>query len=150
VRAAPLWATDPHHARLVGLLADLLVALPVAPLQLPLPTDLPARHVARAILAEPAAERSIDELARAAGASRRTVERRFRHETGLSPVAWRQRARVLEALRLLAEGQAVTTVAASVGYSTPSAFTAVFRRHTGTTPSRHFEPEPAAGRFPRR
>jgi AraC-like DNA-binding protein len=140
VREAPLYASVPHHRHLVGLLGHVLSGLPAAPLQLPLPSEAAARHVALAILEDPADDRPIDLLARDAAASRRSIERRFRAETGLSPAAWRQRARVLYALRLLAEGRSVTSVAVAVGYSTPSAFAAVFRQHTGAPPSRSLRP----------
>ena len=51
---------------------------------------------------------------------------------------WRQRSRLVEALRRLAAGQAVTRVALDVGYCSPSAFIVAFRREMGTTPRRYF------------
>ena len=42
-------------------------------------------------------------------------------ETGLSFSQWRQQARLLEAMRLLADGVAVTTVAMELGYGNQSA-----------------------------
>jgi AraC-like DNA-binding protein len=56
----------------------------------------------------------------------------------MSVGAWRQRLRLLEGLRLLAAGSSVTEVAMEVGYSTSSAFGAMFVRETGTTPARYF------------
>jgi AraC-like DNA-binding protein len=53
---------------------------------------------------------------------------------------WRQRHRLITALRLLAEGTPVTEVAMRVGYSTPSAFTALFTRTMGQPPSRYTAP----------
>ena len=76
------------------------------------------------------------------GAGRRTVERRFLAETGMSVATWRQRLRLVAALRLLAAGEPVSRVALTVGYSTPSAFGAMFVRHMGTTPARYFSPPP--------
>jgi len=76
------------------------------------------------------------------GASRRTLERTFVAETGLTIGAWRQRQRLLRALELLAQGEPVTTVALTVGYRTPSAFTAMFHEQLGTTPTRYFRPDP--------
>lgn len=138
VRRAPLWADRPADARLVGVVVDLLEGLPAAPLQLPLPRDRRALEVAGALAADPAAEVTVAALARRAGASRRTIERRFRAETGMSVATWRQRLRLVEALRLLAAGEPVSRVAPAVGYSTPSAFGAMFVRHMGTTPGRYF------------
>jgi AraC-like DNA-binding protein len=41
-------------------------------------------------------------------------------------------------LPLLASGEVVSRIAARVGYETPSAFIAAFRRETGTTPAAYF------------
>jgi AraC-like DNA-binding protein len=139
VATAPLRGHEPADRRLAGVLGDLLVALPVAPLQLPMPVDPRAVAVAESLIADPGSDLSVTELARAAGASRRTIERSFLSDTGMSVGSWRQRLRLLEALRLLASGESVTRVAAAVGYSTPSAFGAMFRRETGTTPARYFD-----------
>ncbi|HEU4421292.1 MAG TPA: helix-turn-helix transcriptional regulator [Pilimelia sp.] len=137
-RLAPLDGRIPAHERLVGVLLDVLRPLPVAPLRLPMPTEPRAAAVARALAADPAATDSVAGLARRAGASRRTLERVFTAETGMSVGRWRQRLRLIEALRLLADGAAVTAVAAQVGYATPSAFGAAFVRELGVSPGRYF------------
>jgi AraC-like DNA-binding protein len=63
----------------------------------------------------------------------------------LSFRAWRQQVRLLGALERLAAGQAVTTVAWELGYESPSAFGAMFRRALGTTPGRYFASEVSRG-----
>ena len=68
----------------------------------------------------------------------RTLERVFERETKLPFGAWRQQARLLRALEALASGEPVTTVALDLGYETPSAFIAMFRRAFGVSPSRYF------------
>ena len=138
VRTAPLYGDDPRDARLVAVIVDLLEELPAAPLQLPLPADRRARDVAALLLDDPAREATVHDLARQVGASRRTIERAFRTDTGMSVGTWRTRLRLVEALRLLAAGEPVSRVATTVGYSTPSAFGAMFVRHMGTTPARYF------------
>ena len=138
VRACPLDLRQPAAERLVGVLLDQLAALPVAPLRLPLPTDARARRVADALLADPTDGSTVDQLARRAGTSRRTVERLFRAETRLSFGRWRQRMRLVVALRLLAAGEPVTHVAHAVGYATPSAFGVMFTRELGVSPARYF------------
>jgi AraC-like DNA-binding protein len=142
LRLVPLDLTVPAHDRLVGVLADQVAALPDAPLQLPEPRDPRARAVAELLAADLSAAAPPDALARRAGASRRTVERLFRAETGMSLGQWRVRLRLVEALRLLAAGQDVTSVAYAVGYSTPSAFCAMFVRELGVSPGRYFHPLP--------
>jgi AraC-like DNA-binding protein len=51
---------------------------------------------------------------------------------------WRTTARLAAALPLLAAGTPVATTAHQVGYATPSAFVAAFRREIGTTPADYF------------
>lgn len=141
VRRCPLDLDDDPSARLVGVLVDQLAGLPDTPVRLPWPGDPQARALAELLTSEEAAHSSLDDLARQVGASRRTLERRFAADTGLGIAAWRRRQRLVHALRLLAEGTPVTDVAVRVGYSTPSAFTAMFTAAMGAPPSRHASPE---------
>jgi AraC-like DNA-binding protein len=78
------------------------------------------------------------EIARRFGFGVRTLERRFAAETGMTFGQWRRHARFLRALRLLAEGRAVKTVARDAGYRSASAFVAAFSETFGTTPGRYF------------
>lgn len=137
VARAPLWPDDPADARLIGVLADQIAALDDAPLHLPMPADPRALEVAHILLADCADDRTVDQLAHAAATSRRTLERLFAAETGLTVGRWRTQARVHAAVRLLDDGESVTRVAAEVGYSTPSAFGAAFRQVLGTSPGRY-------------
>jgi AraC-like DNA-binding protein len=135
VSHAPLDLAVAEHNRLIGVLSDQLRALPQAPLQLRLPSDPRALAMARLL----AAGSEVAAAVRTAGASRRTLERLFLGETGMSLGAWRRRQRLVEALRLLAEGESVTAVAHRVGYSTSSAFGFAFHRELGQTPARYFQ-----------
>lgn len=128
---------SPEH-RLMSVILDQIRVLPVAPLSLPMPKDGRLRRLAEALLDDPADGRGLDAWAREAGASARTLARLFRRETSMSFRAWRQQLRLLRALEMLAAGQSVTTVALDLGYDSPSAFTAMFRRALGTTPKRYF------------
>ncbi|GAB3918678.1 AraC family transcriptional regulator [Microlunatus endophyticus] len=119
------------------LLSDLRPASQ-ATIALPLPTDRRARDVADQLLADPTDQRSLDELARAVGSSARTLLRVFSSETGLTFNQWRVHARLQAAVGQLAQGEPVSRVARLVGYATPSAFVAAFRRVTGHTPASYF------------
>jgi AraC-like DNA-binding protein len=138
VMTAPLRRDEPEHVRLVGVIVDQLRTVPQAPLRLPFPSDPRARALADAFLSDPGSTAGIDELARRCGASRRTLERLFVVDVGASIGAWRRRCRLVEALRLLADGRPVTAVAHDVGYSTPSAFGAMFRAELGVAPRDYF------------
>jgi AraC-like DNA-binding protein len=124
---------------LLELLLDELTVLPLTPLDLPMPRDARGRRAAAWIRADPAARHTLAEVARASAASARTLERLFRGETGLPFGVWRQRARLLRSLQLLAEGETVGAAANAVGYESTSAFVAAFRRALGTTPGRYFK-----------
>jgi AraC-like DNA-binding protein len=88
----------------------------------------------RALLAHPENDDNLDIWAERVSASSRTLSRLFQRETGLSFVAWRQQARLAEALSRLALGQPIAVVARQLGYASASAFTAMFRRSLGATP----------------
>lgn len=78
----------------------------------------------------------VTELAAMAGVSRRQIERRFRNATGMSPTSFITRARLDEACRRLRDGShAIGKIALDLGFYDQSAFTRLFRRHLGTTPS---------------
>lgn len=104
------------------------------PLTLQVPGDDRIDAIARALLADAADGRGLDDWAQELGLSERTISRAFRRATGLSFVQWRQVLRVHEALTLLAEGHDVHAISESLGYAQPSTFIAAFRRVMGTTP----------------
>jgi AraC-like DNA-binding protein len=125
------------EGRAIALLLDQLVAIEVVPLQLPLPRDPRAARAAGLLATSAGTRRSLASVGRAAGASPRTLQRLFAAETGLTFEKWRQRARLIRAVELLSEGRKVTRVALEVGYDSPSAFIAMFRRELGSTPRRY-------------
>ncbi|MDN7516206.1 helix-turn-helix domain-containing protein [Burkholderia sp. AU45251] len=108
---------------------------PEQPLRLPSGQDRRLARVCDALLEHPADQRTLTEWADEVGASSRTLARLFTAETGLSFSQWRQQARISAARPLLASGCAVIAVAAELGYETTSAFSTVFRRFVGMTPS---------------
>lgn len=128
---------SPERARLRAVLLDQLRASPQQPLHLPAPATPLLRAVCDRLRADPADQRTLTELGRAAGASDRTLSRLFRADLGMTFPQWRTQLRLHHALVLLAEGLPVTTVAHRCGWSSASAFIDVFRRTFGHTPGRH-------------
>lgn len=131
---------DARRARLAGVLLDEVRDARVAPLHLPAPRDPHLRALAAGLERDPGDRRTLLQWGRALGASERTLARRFAEETGLGFRAWRQQLRILRGLELLADGRGVVEVALELGYESPSAFVAMFRRQLGTTPGRYFAP----------
>ena len=76
--------------------------------------------------------------ARDSGASPRTVARLFRQELGTTFVQWRQQVLLAKALAMAARRVPMSTIAAELGYASPSAFSAMVRRSVGAPPSRFF------------
>ena len=134
-----LYREDGPEGRLVQVLIDQLDSTGQAPLHLPVPEDARLKRVTDALLADPADKRDLAQWARLAGASARTLERAFQAETGMTFRAWRQQARLLAALTALAGRRPVTQVALDLGYDSPSAFIAMFRRAFGVSPGRFFQ-----------
>jgi AraC-like DNA-binding protein/quercetin dioxygenase-like cupin family protein len=135
--------TEPSQRRLADLLVDLVGQTGTSPLSLPLPRDKRARRLAERLLDDPADRLPIERLAAVSGASLRTLQRLFPAETGLTPDAWRIRAKLQHAVVLLTEGDSVTEAALASGYGGPSAFISAFRRSFGQTPGRF---RPSAGK----
>jgi AraC-like DNA-binding protein len=95
-----------------------------------------ALRVATALELDPADTPRIHDLAVELGVSDRTLERAFTADASMSLGEWRQRARICRAIRLLSGGGNVQDVALEVGYATPSAFVAAFKRYAGDTPGK--------------
>jgi AraC-like DNA-binding protein len=123
---------------LIDVIIDQLEAIEMMALQLPNPTDPRALRVAAVLLNDPSDRRPLTLLCKVAGASKRTVERLFQEDAGMSFGKWRQQLRLMQAMQLLAGGAKVTHAALEAGYSTPSAFISMFRKSLGTTPARFF------------
>ena len=123
---------EERHVALVVL--DEIRAGRPEPFGLPFPNDPTARHIAELVLLDLADDRTLTELAKATGTTTRTAARHFVSESGFTFTEWRQRARVLASFERLASGASVLDVALSLGYTSSSAFTTMFRRITGRTP----------------
>lgn len=131
-----LAALQRSHAE--ALLSDLLTPIPVTAFNVPFPADQLAGPVARALRDNPSDQRTLADWGRAVGASERTLARAFVAGAGVPFGRWRAQLRIQAALPLLAGGEPVSRVARRVGYGTPSAFIAAFRRETGITPAAYF------------
>ena len=92
------YAPNTRDGRVMRLILDELLVLPVLPLHLQMPSD-------------PRLLRICERL---------------------------QQVRLLRALELLATGEKIINVALALGYESPSAFTTMFRKQLGQTPSQYF------------
>lgn len=88
-----------------------------------------------AMHSQPARSWLLSDLAAEAGMSRARFAARFREVTGQTPADYLAAWRVLVAQDLLRGGRALKSVALDVGYGSVSAFSRVFARHAGCTPT---------------
>ncbi|AZU57911.1 AraC family transcriptional regulator [Ralstonia pseudosolanacearum] len=105
------------------------------PLDLPMPTDKRLRALCERVMADPGTPLTFDALAREVGASTRTLARRFRDELGVNFSQWRQQAVLASAIPLMSQGLPLSRIAQALGYNSQSAFSAMFRRAFGQSPS---------------
>jgi transcriptional regulator GlxA family with amidase domain len=79
---------------------------------------------------------TLDDIAARARTSTRTLNRRFREQTGTTPMQWLLRTRIRQAQYLLeATDHPVDRIATQVGFGSPTAFRDRFKRIVGTTPN---------------
>jgi AraC-like DNA-binding protein/mannose-6-phosphate isomerase-like protein (cupin superfamily) len=138
----PTYQLKGRDGRIMSLILDEIRLMPVLPLRTPLPMEPRLAQVCHALLQSPEIPVEIDEVAGKLGMSRSTFTRLFRSETKMSFGQWQQQARLLASLSRIAAGEPVTRVAIDLGYASPSAFTAVFRKVLGVPPSRYFSALP--------
>lgn len=133
-----------HGARIANQVARRLVVSPhreggqAQYVAQPVPTR-PGHGLARAIdwaIAHLDRPIAVEDLARAAALTPRTLVRRFGAEMGCPPHRWLVRQRVLAAQRVLEESEgSIEEVAAAVGFETAQTLRLHFRRLLRTTPT---------------
>ncbi len=95
---------------------------------------------------DPARNWTLEQLSAAAGASRASLSRRFQDLVGEPPMTFLKNWRMALAADLLAQpDESVSTVAEKVGYATPFAFSAAFKRVRGMSPQEHRTAARASG-----
>ncbi len=81
---------------------------------------------------------TLADIASHAALSGRTLNRRFREQTGTTPLQWLHRARLRRAQHLLeTTGHPVERIAEQVGFTSPTTFRDRFKRLVGTSPARY-------------
>ncbi|WP_133490755.1 helix-turn-helix transcriptional regulator [Alcanivorax sp. 24] len=126
---------DTFYQRLQALILSEIFSLESMPLHLPMPRDRRLQVICQALMAAPRQDWTLDDWGLEVGASARTLSRLFTQELGMSFGEWRQRLRLTEALPRLLAGDGVQKVARDLGYGSSRAFSSMFRRLLGATPS---------------
>ncbi|MFC4274496.1 AraC family transcriptional regulator [Achromobacter aloeverae] len=137
---------DGRCGQIASLIPAELAVAKVLPIRIPWPADRRLQAVCRAILEDPGSPRTVHEWGDAVGASGRTLIRLFQSELGLNYRQWVQQVRLADAVGRLALGQPVARIAVELGYRSPSAFAAMFRRAMGSPPNLYLLPGRSQGK----
>jgi AraC-like DNA-binding protein len=136
---AAVQAYAEKHRDRMAILAPLLLhelqTADEAALRIPVPADPRLRNVCQRLLAGTAGVETLEQLAARAGTSSRTLARLFESELQMSFVHWRQHVRLARALSEMSLGHSIKAVARNAGYANCSAFSSMFHRVLGVTPT---------------
>jgi AraC-like DNA-binding protein len=133
----PSTTPSAESQRLLAVVLDQLQQASCAGSYLPASEDPLLQPILRAMETDPSDRRALSEWARMVGTSERTLARHAQQKLGLSLADWRQRLRVVRALALLERGLSIQEIAQTLGYGSPSAFIAMFRREIGQSPDEY-------------
>lgn len=135
--------TEPSNARrhylMMELLLDEVGKAPALLLGLPMPRDRRLWAVCQGLAKDPASSLTLEDWAKRVGASSRTLARLFQDEMNMGFGAWRQQLRLARSIELISRRTPLGEVAESMGYAGQSAFSAMFKRTFGVSPSRFID-----------
>jgi AraC-like DNA-binding protein/quercetin dioxygenase-like cupin family protein len=131
-------AGEPRERMLSALLLDELARSTTLSIRVALPSDKRLKALCESLIANPASPLTLDDWAQRAGASGRTLARLFERDLGMSFGQWRQQVRLAHAAPLITRGLPLSLVAAELGYASQSAFSAMFKKTFGQSPSAFF------------
>jgi AraC-like DNA-binding protein len=123
--------------RVMELILDEIEVAPRLQLHVPLPRNSDLLRLCERMISEPADAVTLQTLATEMKVSARTIARLFHREVGMSFGDWRRRMCLLLSLPRLASGASILQVALEHGYDSPSAFSAMFRRSLGVSPTEY-------------
>jgi AraC-like DNA-binding protein len=131
-------AESKREALLAALILEEMRHAATLPMRIALPNDKRLRALCSLLIDAPSAIATLAEGAQRVGASERTLARLFQLELGMSFGEWRRQMRLAHAAALIARGMPMSQVAAELGYASQSAFSAMFRKTFGQSPSQFF------------
>lgn len=140
IRAASIplnYVDNSFEQRLLQLTLEEILHCQKPVLNLPIGQDPRIQQLCQYLLQHPQDERSLEEWSEQVGASPRTLMRLFKKELGIGFSLWKEQLKVMHAVQLLVEGKSLSYIASHLGYATQSAFSVMFKRVTGMTPTQY-------------
>lgn len=130
-----------REAMLSALILDEISHSATMPLRIGLPTDKRLKMLCETLIADPSLPLTLEQWANRVGASGRTLARLFEQDLDMTFGQWRQQMRLAHAAPLIARGLPMSRVATELGYASQSAFSAMFKKTFGQSPSTFFTPK---------
>ncbi len=131
------YASDSYEQDVMQLLLKTLARQQRDSDHLPWPTDPGLFEMCHRLYRQPGQRTPITDIAQHLSCSERTLERRFRQQTGMTFREWQHKLRLLKAIELLATDANITRIALELGYSSPSPFIHMFKEHFDMTPAQY-------------
>jgi AraC-like DNA-binding protein len=149
----PRYSATSRGAQIAALICSELYLWQTLPLSLPWPKEPRLRKVCDAMQKKPSLSGDMEYWASRISMSSRTLARLFRAETRMSFGEWKSQLLLLEAQIRLAQGQSSSRISSALGYASHAAFSAMFRKAMGISPSEHLAnirlPQQRTGQYKR-
>jgi AraC-like DNA-binding protein len=123
-----------YEEEVISLMLSTLPRLKPVTDHLPWPTSVELLKMCNQLYERPGGKQTTLMLAKDLAMSKRTLERKFHKETGMTIQAWSLRLRFLKSIELLTAGHSITNISLDLGYSSPSPFIYMFRNISGMSP----------------
>lgn len=135
----PLYPLEGPTSRLVQVLLDELTQMKAEPLHFPITSHPKIQQIAAQLIEAPSDRRTVKEWATTVAMSERTLARLILKHTGMTFGRWRQQLHIVVAVQKLGFGTSVQVISQDLGYDSPSAFTAMFKKYMGQPPRRYLQ-----------
>lgn len=135
----PLYPSEGPTSRLTQVMLDELAQMKEEPLYFPVSSHPKIQQIANALIEAPDDRRTIREWGEAVAMSERTLARLILKHTGMTFGRWRQQLHIVIAIQRLSLGDTVQLISQQLGYDSPSAFTAMFKKYMGQPPRRYLQ-----------
>ncbi|HCA5035453.1 TPA: helix-turn-helix domain-containing protein [Acinetobacter baumannii] len=123
-----------HQTRLLQVLVDQLTCTKPSGSYVPLSNHIILSKILNYLTANPGQKINTNNLAELFNITERTLNRYCQSELQMTLIEWRQRKKVITAIRKLEEGKSVDYIAKLLNYSSTTAFINMFKRLTNLTP----------------
>lgn len=135
----PLYPLEGPTSRLAQVLLDELTQMKAEPLHFPVTSHPKIQQIAAQLIETPSDRRTVKDWAATVAMSERTLARLILKHTGMTFGRWRQQLHIVVAVQKLGFGTSVQVISQDLGYDSPSAFTAMFKKYMGQPPRRYLQ-----------